>query len=248
MIDESEARKDIVGTQREIEIDVALSRADGKLGAAIFFVPTMLTPLYINPDDVFQDSDGLFKLKEGKRLPEGLIPPEKAADPAQLSTVLGRVLSMRDMLEEGLPITVFLVNRGRPRVDNKAENVVWAEGSLIERYKERLKIVDITKEEYEQNKDSIAAASYLWWDQKGKMREAVFFASQINVPDRATSAHKEAPFDKLFDNDAQDYISAASRFGAKKDLRGLIAMCLNSCPKRNPVNANPAGIRKHGRP
>lgn len=241
MSGEAKARKDIVGTQREIELDVARSRADGKMGAAIFFVPTPLTPLFINPDDVFQDSDGLFKLKQGKRMPEGLIPPEKAEEAAQLSTVLGRVLSMRDMLEAGLPITVFLVNSGRPRVDNKAENVVPAQGSLIERYKERWKIVEMTKEEYDQNKDSIAAASYLWWNQKGNMREAVFFASQIN-------AHDGARFDKLFDNDAQDYISAASRFGAKKDLRGLIAMCLNSCPKRNPVNANPAGIRKHGRP
>lgn len=103
---EPELREKIVGRQREIEEQLA---RDAK-GRAVFFVNFPLTPMYINPKAVEKDpKSNLYKLKKGYEhaIPKGLIPDDKLKDPVQLSTVLGRVLSLWELKLN--PVVIFYV-------------------------------------------------------------------------------------------------------------------------------------------
>jgi len=216
---EPQKRIEIVGiVQRKVEFAVAKA----KKAAAVFFVPTMLTPLYLNPDDVFLDNkDGLYKLKNFNpddivcvgedankkktyQLAPGvastsmaaflgeLMPLEKAKDPAQLSTVLGRVISMHEMLEAGVPVAILTTNMGRPKLNNPDALVEVLPGSVLARHDNRITRVVISDGLYKLLKDKIAAATYKLLNENGAERTVNIFASQINAANSTTK------FDRLF--------------------------------------------------
>jgi|GEM_PF-4851286 hypothetical protein len=195
--DEPQKRIEIVGSQYEIELEVAKALR----AAVVFFVPTMLTPLFFNPDDIyFDEKDKLFKLGDGVEVPTGLMPPEKANDPAQLSTVLARVKPMWKMMKKiNIFITIVTANMERPQIGNKEADVIPMRNALL-KHKDWMNIIRIDQEWFNENKEQIPAASYVWLDNTGKVRLATIFASQICAPDST------AKFDKLFDNDAYLYI------------------------------------------
>ncbi|MDD3029101.1 MAG: hypothetical protein PHS57_02300 [Alphaproteobacteria bacterium] len=225
-MNEPQKRIEIVGSQYEIEGDVA--RADKGTANATFFLPTMATPFFFNPDDIYQDQgDGLFKLKEGAKVPDGLMPLEKANDPAQLSTVLARVLSVQAMFDAGVSITIVAVNAGRPRVDDPTTNVLPADGSLLERYSGQFKTLLIAEKGYDRIKDSVGAANYEWLS-KGTRQFAAFFASQICVPD------SEVKFDKCYGELARPYL-----LNVKSALASLPSATQPQSRKRtSPENRN----------
>ena len=163
----------------------------------------MLTPLCLNPDDIYRDDkDGLFKFIEGKIVPDGLMPPAKAQDPAQLSTVLARTLSMQDMLKAGVTIIIAAVNSGRPRVDDGSTEVILPRGALIRKYRNVVALSEMDPDFYAENKEKIPAASYVWQiGEDGKT--AAVFASQINDPNSGV------PFDKLYGNEALPFVDKA---------------------------------------
>jgi hypothetical protein len=93
-------RTDVVNRQYSIEIKMA---KHAEKGAAVFFVPSLLTPMFVNRKHVEKNAASqLFQLKQGpeadKTIPDGLIPQNKLDDPQQLSTVLQRVISINELL------------------------------------------------------------------------------------------------------------------------------------------------------
>ncbi len=158
---EPKVRTENVNRQREIEVEVI---ASGK-GDALFFVPTPLTPFYIDPNAVTQNAEGLYVLKEGYFIPDGLIPTEKQNNPAQLSTVLGRVLTVVDMLKKGIDVTVFCTTSDRPKADGKSGHVEPAHFKALQKQFSNLHIVTIPSEKYASLKDTLPAATYFFKDQ-----------------------------------------------------------------------------------
>lgn len=125
--DDAKLRVGVVSEQREVEEKLAA-------GKAIFAVPSLLTPMFISPKYVtYDEKDSLYKLNTTDKsvLPAGLIPESKLQDPAQLSTVLGRVLSVHGMLARGIEITILHTQKERQKADNKPGHVDAAEIHLL---------------------------------------------------------------------------------------------------------------------
>lgn len=169
-------RTSVIESQRLIEENIPPT------GVAVFFVPSMLTPLFISPDDIIKEGK-LFVLKPGAVLPEGLISAEKASDAAQLSTVLGRTFSMRKMLNLGVRIIVISESDHRARTDNPKVFVEEKEVNLIsERYSENFSFHVISSVTYQQLNNEICAATYYSDSQIVAIR-----ASQIHKPSIAST-------------------------------------------------------------
>lgn len=174
-VNDTQLRIAIVGEQRLIEESLTM-------GSAIFVVQDMLTPLFISDEHVWLDAaDGLYKLKNDDKalIPDGLIPEEKLKDPKQLSTVLGRVLSVPAMLKSGVKITVIHVNTHRPKADKKpglvdATNIA----KLKEKYR-NLHFQIIPQATYDHYKTKVCAATYCD-EQSGEKVFTGIDASQIN--------------------------------------------------------------------
>lgn len=172
----------VVEAQRLIEVSLTT-------GSAIFVVKDMLTPLFISHEHVYLDEkDNLFKMKNDEKtfIPAGLIPEEKLNDPKQLSTVLGRVLSMRAMLESGVEITVIHMNRDRPKVGNNNEfvdstNIV----KLKEQYK-NLHFCIIPQETYDDYQTKVCTATYC--DEQSGVK--VFKGIEANKIHSITNQHE----------------------------------------------------------
>jgi hypothetical protein len=217
IINESKLRLEVVGKQFEIENAVAQS----KKGLAVFVVPTILTPMFIDPEAVTNEN-GLHTLKKGCGIPDGLVPEEKAKDPLQLATVLARVLSFRAMLEQGIIMIVMLVEPERKKADKKMgfvdkEQVM----ELVNSYPDQLHFVTISKndyEDYEDYKDKVCAATYFFYE--GHSLQIVGIdATQINAPGaslnwgiRPQEMKKITPLEELlnkYDHRLQDLISGS---------------------------------------
>ncbi|MEJ0061635.1 MAG: hypothetical protein WDO70_00140 [Alphaproteobacteria bacterium] len=147
-----------------------------------------------------------YAMQPGKTVPDGAMPDAKRDDPAQLDTVLGRVLSMEALFKAGAAITVVTPHVGRKHAANPAAEVAPAAGSLIHTYGDRIDWVTIEPEEYRANKNRIGAATYLWQENSGASdfyvsnhhNSAVIFASQISAP------NSDIKFDRLFGNTATE--------------------------------------------
>lgn len=177
-----EARVSVVTEQREFEEKLAA-------GKAVFAVPSLLTPMFISPKHVIYDEkDSLYKLNTNDKsvIPDGLIPESKIQDPAQLSTVLGRVLSVRNMLERGIEITILYVQKERPKADNKVGHVDPAEIHVLTQQFKNLHLKPIEAKLYDEFKTKVCAATY-WYDDKGVDTYFGVDASQIN----STTPHHE---------------------------------------------------------
>lgn len=184
----------VIERQRCIEND--MKRGD----EAVFFVPSMLTPLFINPDDIeFDPQDNLFKLKPGKTLPKGLIPADKASNPAELSAVLGRAVSIQKMLKSGVKITVLIEKQDRSQVGNATENVDDTQIKLIQEKYPNFRVYVLPEGVYEENKNGICAATYFKENRIVGIR-----ASQIHKPNMPTTEVVEnpntAPLNELLTN------------------------------------------------
>ncbi|MDD4616907.1 MAG: hypothetical protein PHW76_07350, partial [Alphaproteobacteria bacterium] len=57
------------GFTPQYQMECAVAKADKDSGKAVLFIPEMEELFYINPDDVFRDSDNLFTLRSG-RIPD----------------------------------------------------------------------------------------------------------------------------------------------------------------------------------
>lgn len=174
--DETKNRIEVVGKQYEVEKLVAKSTK----GAAVFVVPSILTPLFISPEAVIFDE--LFKLKPGyeKAIPEGLIPEEKLKDPAQLSTVLARVLAVVEMLNSGINIIVLHVDAERKKADKKMGFVDKKQVlELMNKYPKKLSFTTISDADYQRYKDKVCAATYCYNDGTGSHTVGID-ATQIN--------------------------------------------------------------------
>lgn len=150
-------RIEVVGEQHKIEKQVA----SAKKGAAVFVVPSLLTPLFISPDAVL--FDGIHKLKEGSEqaIPDGLIPEEKMKDPKQLDTVLARVLTVMAMLKAGVNVVVLHVDEERKKADKKMGFVNKKRIlELTEQFAKNLLLVPIADADYQNYKDKVCAATY----------------------------------------------------------------------------------------
>ncbi len=179
--DDAKLRVGVVSEQREVEEKLAA-------GKAIFAVPSLLTPMFISPKHVIYDEkDSLYKLNTTDKsvIPDGLIPESKLQDPAQLSTVLGRVLSVRNMLARGIEITILHAQKERPKADNKPGHVDAAEIHLLTQQYKNLHLKLIDEKLYEEFKTRVCAATY-WYDDKGVDAYVGIDASQINS---ATANH-----------------------------------------------------------
>ncbi len=238
MNDEPQKRIDVVGSQYELECKVA--KADigedtgERLAVAIFIVPSMATPFYLNPDDVYQDeADGLFKLQKGAEVPVGLIPADKLEKPAQLSTVLARVLSVRDMLDADVQVDIITLEKDRPRVDG-CGTVEAVEGSLMERYEGKFRLFEVGQCFFNSVKNFVGAANYHYM-KDGEFKTAAIFASQINRP------NSNQTFDKLFGEEAVPFVAdAVVALGALTECVGPRSSCKtckslsDSSPSRGP--------------
>lgn len=159
--DEPKDRIRVVGKQYEIENAVAQSEK----GAAVFLVPSCVTPLYIPKEDL-------------TNIPDGLISKTILEDPKQLQTVTERVTSINTILEAGMPITVLCVNRNRKKVGSVSELVNDSNVKMLEEKYKNLKIVTITQEQYDHFKDTACAASYCYGNDTLKGVNA----TQVNTP------------------------------------------------------------------
>ncbi|MCH9643339.1 MAG: hypothetical protein K0U29_03865 [Gammaproteobacteria bacterium] len=156
-------REETVGAQQRFEAGLA---AKGKLvcskTAAVFLVRNMLTPLFVNPDEVHQNDSGLWVVNEGCKLPMGLVTDEILSDPAKLSTVLGRAVTLRQVLDQGAHILILMVDGDRPTVDKSANVDDRNLEQCLEKYKQQIIVRQITQGEYEEYSDvrGVAAATY----------------------------------------------------------------------------------------
>lgn len=172
---DTQLRIAVVGEQRSIEESLIK-------GSAIFVVQDMLTPLFISDEHVWLDAaDGLYKLKNDDKgfIPNGLIPEEKLNDPKQLSTVLGRVLSMCAMLKNGVEITVIHVNMDRPKADKKGGFVDATNISSLKKAHSNLHFQIVPQATYDDYKTKVCAATYCD-EQSGEKVFTGIDASQIN--------------------------------------------------------------------
>jgi hypothetical protein len=156
-----EAQKRIATVSKQYQLEISLvEKAKNKAShgiKALFFVPAALTPLFINPDTITVDKDGYHVFKEGHREPDGLV-PEKNRARELLSTVLSRSKSLELMLENGIEVSVMRHSVDRPKADNLPGFVADAELKRISaKYPTLLKFVEISKEDYEANKELPAA-------------------------------------------------------------------------------------------
>jgi hypothetical protein len=178
IIDESKLRVVVVSKQKELEDKL-------ESGVAVFVVPTLLTPMHIDPQYVYLDEkDNLYKLTTANNspIPDGLISEEKLRDPKQLSTVLGRVLSVHEMLKRGIEITIICAHSERAKADNKEGFVDRKQiDTLQERYAKNLHIKFIDKHLFEQYSQQVCAATY--YDEKNATFSGID-ASQINVTEK----------------------------------------------------------------
>jgi hypothetical protein len=175
---EANMRLAVVGEQYQIESSVAQSRN----GVAIFVVPTIPTPMFIDPEAVIWDQ--VFKLKQGfeNAIPTGLIPEEKANNPQQLSTVLARVLSVNAMLNAEIKVIVMHVEAERLKADNKMGFVDKKQVvKLQNEFSDHLFFKEISKADYEKYKDNICAATYCYFD-RFTVQTVGIDATQINTP------------------------------------------------------------------
>ena len=181
-VNDTQLRIVVVGEQRLIEESLTM-------GSAIFVVQDMLTPLFISEEHVSLDpADGLYKLKNDDKalIPDGLIPEAKLNDPKQLSTVLGRVLSMPAMLKSGVEVTVVHVNLDRPKADNK---LGFVDATNIAKLKEKYRNFHfqiIPQATYDHYKTKVCAATYCD-EQSGEKVFTGIDASQIN----STKSHHD---------------------------------------------------------
>ncbi len=240
MSTEAQARISVVGSQRDIEAEVLAAWREGATAAAIFLVPTPLTPFYIDPSHVrYDETDNLYKLVAGADLPKGLMPKAKAEDPQQLSTVLGRALTASALVIEGVPVTVFVVKTERPQVENESENVIPDAGSVMGKFRKWINIVPISAQDYNEIKDLLPAACYQCGN--GEQGQAVVFATQVNDPRGGG-----AKFDKLTGVDATPYITAVNVFALDKNEPSLVGMRLSSRASLGQMVRVPAnGIDKN---
>ncbi len=174
-VNDNQIRIAVVGEQRLIEESLAM-------GSAIFVVQDMLTPLFISEEHVWLDaSDGLYKLKNDDKalVPDGLIPEVKLNDQKQLSTVLGRVLSMPAMLKNGVEITVIHVNINRSKADNKQGFVDETNIAALKAKYPNLHFHIIPQDTYDHYKTKVCAATYCD-EQSGEKVFTGIDASQIN--------------------------------------------------------------------
>ncbi len=168
-----EPRVDIVNEQYKIEIKILIS---GKR-AAVFLVPSCVTPLYIPIENLEKIKEIIAALESSPAnsekliadltplIPDGLVRKDILKDPAQLNTVIERVGSINKLLQAGAPITILCVDRNRKKVDSKTEIVDDTNVKALEKkYKENLDIVTITQELYNHYKDKACAASYCFID------------------------------------------------------------------------------------
>ncbi len=174
--DEAQLRVAVVSEQREIEEKL-------KSGKAVFVVPSLLTPMFINSKYVrYDESDSLFKLNTDDMsvIPDGLIPEAKMKDPAQLSTVLGRVLSVRGMLDRGIEVTILYHQVDRPKASNSAEHVDSHEIETMKKQYQNLHLKVIEQKRYEDFKTRVCAATF-WHDEDGVDNYIGIDASQVNT-------------------------------------------------------------------
>lgn len=176
---ESENRIKVVGEQCEIEHAVANS----KIGKAVFFVPTLLTPMYIPLEAVEIDREAqLYRLKPDYPIPDGLIPQEKLENPEQLNTVLERVLSVNGMLEKGSDIIILYVNRERKKVDGKEGFVDDSNIKALEKeYSNSLKLVAISETQYETYKESGVCAATYYYDSRQDTEQSIPLIKGVNA-------------------------------------------------------------------
>ena len=235
---EAVKRVALVEAQRLTEKELAQQSKENVPGAVAFFVPDLLTPLFPRVDIIYQDpTDNLFKFSGGDGLSVGLMSAEKAGNAEQLSSVLGRCLSMQEVLEEGVPVIIFAVNPIRKQVKpgDPLAPVDAMPGSLLERYKERLTIVPITPEEYEENKLKIPAASYVL--QNGM---ACYFISQINHPHEISSDK----FDRFYGDEAKEFVKNLDNKLAEHGLKPLAEIAKSSVSKKTQTAHDNTGVQK----
>lgn len=173
--DDAKLRVEVVSEQRNVEEKLTS-------GKAIFAVPSLLTPMYINPKHVIYDEkDSLYKLVENDLtlIPVGLIPEAKMRDPAQLSTVLGRVISVRKMLERAIEMTILYTQKDRPKADNKEGFVDSTEINLLVQQFKNCHLVPIDAKLYDEYKTKVCAATY-FYDDNGVDTYVGIDANQIN--------------------------------------------------------------------
>lgn len=175
--DEPTLREKVVSNQREIEEALAYD----KEGRAVFFVKFPLTPMYISHKAVeFNKKDQVYELKKDYKqaIPEDLIPKDKLKEPKQLSTVLGRVLSLWNLKENSVIIFYF---KDRGDVDDHEFNIFKEEHP-------NFKLIRITEAEYDEFKsfkpkgENVAEATYAYTDQKKQAIRQCIFATQIINP------------------------------------------------------------------
>lgn len=180
-VDPATLRIEIVGRQLEIEQEFVKDPR----GRAFFFVKNPLTPLYIAPNSVKYDSEaGLFVIKPGfeDTIPKNLISKEVLEDPKQLSTVLGRVLSL-DGLKEST-ILVFYINDRKDVVATAYEN--------FKINHKNFSFIKISEEKYQfykkiiegGNQEEIPEATYVYHSSQvaDQLFEQCVFATQANNP------------------------------------------------------------------
>jgi hypothetical protein len=175
----------IVGQQKEYEENLVKMSADacGNL-AMMFVVPDMVTPAFVNPDDVEKSGD-LWVLKEGRSIPAGLVNDTVSTDPEQLSTVLGRAITLRDMLELGARIIIYSVNESRPAKgkDGNVDNTNVK--ALFEKYAKQICWQQISREQYVSfagGGDRVPAATY-YCGFKDCPSSCTVYAQQANAAD-----------------------------------------------------------------
>ncbi len=159
---EDNRRIDVVDQQGQIEQNIS---AFGDAAAAIFVVPDLLTPLFINPRHVTQ-RNGLYCLTETGTIPQRLIPQAKLDDPAQLSTVLARTLTIERMLASGVRVIVFHIHAHRKQVGGQGDVDESEFQKLRQRYP-TLVLLPISQIDYKALQPKVCTATYCHYDATG---------------------------------------------------------------------------------
>lgn len=150
-VDPNAARKVVVGMQRKTEEDLVQMLADSPDSQVMLvnLVKSMVTPMHV-PLDMIEENGGLWVLKDDAELPEGLVKPEVIKDPAALSTVLGRRVTLENLLKTGrFHMVVVTIDANRKQIGSDAYIDDAEVQELLEAYPDQILVRKVSKEEYD---------------------------------------------------------------------------------------------------
>jgi hypothetical protein len=110
---------------------------------------------------------------------------------------------MHEVLKSGAEVVIITKDPDRARFDDKNKNVIPAEGSLLERHRDKLNVFTVSPEKFAEYEKTMASAAYTFLTKGLDMETAAVKAVQIH---KATKTTENIMFKG---KDADVYVDAA---------------------------------------